>query len=450
MKNARYAAFQALMRIENDNAYSNLVLDEVLSNAELDARDKAFVSNIFYGVLERRITLDHIIRKHSGIRLKKIETPVLTILRMAVYQLVFMDKVPDNAAVNEAVKLCKKEKLYRSSGFVNGILRSITRADERLVLPDEHDEVKYLSVKYSCPESIVKLWLGDYSRDITEGILKELFGRPPVFIAVNTLKTSEEKLTEALKDEGAEAEKTALENALRLDISGSAAALQAYKNGLFQIQDISSQMCCELLCVKDGDIVSDVCAAPGGKTLNIARRTPSGKVYAYDMYESRLKLIKSAAKRMGIPNISAEVRDAADKCAPLNLSDKVLCDVPCSGLGVLRRKPEIRYKEDTGADTLPDIQLSILENSAAAVKLGGTLLYSTCTLNKKENNLNAARFLERNKDFEPLVLQLPDSVERLTDEEPNCLTLFPQANGGDGFFIAAFRKKAEQDFNSYK
>lgn len=441
MKNSRYIVYKALMRVEQDGAYSNLVLDEALSESELDSRDKAFASNLFYGVLERKISLDYIIRKFSGRRLKKIETEVLTILREAVYQLVFMDKVPDSAAVNEAVKLCKKEKLYRSSAFVNGLLRSITRAEERFPLPDENDTSKYLSVKYSCPEDITQRWINDYSRDVTEGILTSLSGRPPIFIRTNTAKTTSEELIKLLEKDGVTVRKALIDGALKISCTGAVTMLEAYKKGFFHVQDLSSQICCELLCVRDGDTVSDVCAAPGGKTMNLAQRTPSGKVFSCDIYDHKLKLIENTAKRLGLTNIKTSLRDAADKEKQLEMSDKILCDVPCSGLGVMRRKPEIRYKSDTGADTLPEIQLAILENSAKYVKPGGMLLYSTCTLNKKENNGNAEAFLKAHPEFEPAPIKLPEGIRRTIDESVNCLTLFPQTNGTDGFFIALFRKK---------
>ncbi len=437
MKNTRYIILKALLRVEGDEAYSNLVLDEVLSDESLDSRDKAFVSAIFYGVLERRISLDYIIRRHSSVRLKKIEPEVLEILRMSVYQLVFMDKVPDNAAVNEAVSLCKREKLYRSSGFVNGLLRSVTRAEDRFPLPDEKDTAKYLSVKYSCPEKIVSLWLADYGREAAEGVLSSLSGRPPIFIRVNTLRTTQEKLIALLAEEGVSAEKTALPNALSMKYTGAISALEAYREGLFHVQDLSSQICCELVGVRDGDTVSDVCAAPGGKTLTLAQRTPSGEVFSFDIHENKLRLISASASRLGIGNVIVKCRDAASD-DPIVMSDAVLCDVPCSGLGVIRRKPEIRYKSDPGVDTLPGIQLSILESSARFVKPGGTLVYSTCTLNRRENNDNAAGFLKAHPEFSPKTLTLPEGVSRTVEEEPNCLTLFPQTNGTDGFFIAAF------------
>ena len=440
MKNARYIVYKALLRVEEDNAYSNLVLDEMLSSSELDTRDKAFASNIFYGVLERKLSLDYIIRKFSSIRLKKIETRVLIILRMAVYQLVFMDKVPDNAAVNEAVLSCKKEKLYNSSRFVNGLLRSITRAEQRFPLPDKKDIIKYYSVKYSCPDNIISMWVKDYSEKTAEGILSSLFGRPPIYICTNTSKTTTDELVKSLTEEGVNVKRTLLPDALEIEFSGAVTQLEAYKRGLFHIQDLSSQICCDVLAPTNGCIVSDVCSAPGGKALNIAQRINDGLVYSYDIYEHKLKLIKASAKRLGISNIETGIRDASDTDSPLHMSDRILCDVPCSGLGVIRRKPDIRYKEDTGMESLPELQYRILECSSKYVKPNGILVYSTCTLNKSENNANAMRFLDAHPEFQPLTLNLPVGIIRTIDESDNCLTLFPHTNGTDGFFIAAFKK----------
>lgn len=442
MQNPRYLAFKALCKVESENSYSNLTLDLFLKNSDLDSRNSAFASMLFYGVLEKKLSLDYIIRKFSSIRLKKIETKTLIILRMGIYQMVFMDKVPDSAAVNEAVKICKKEKLYQSSGFVNGLLRSVTRAENRFPLPEKSDIKKYLSVKYSCPEEIVSLWISDYSSEIAEKILESLSGRPPIYSKVNTLKISCDELIEKLKSEGVKAEKNEyLDTAVEIKYSGSISELQAFKAGYLHIQDLSSQICCEVLSPKMGDVISDVCSAPGGKAFNIAERLGGvGKVNCYDIHEHKLKLIKSSAKRLGIDNIDVGKRDALSD-EPLEMSDRILCDVPCSGLGILRRKPEIRYKSDLGIDTLPDIQYSILENSARYLKSGGILVYSTCTLHKAENGDVVDRFLASHSEFEACTITLPHGIKRTVDEPENQLTLFPQTNNTDGFFISVIKKR---------
>ena len=442
MQNPRYLAFKALYKVETENAYSNLTLDSFLKNSDLDARNSAFASSLFYGVLEKRLSLDYIISKFSSIRLKKIETKTLIILRMGIFQMVFMDKVPDSAAVNEAVKICKKEKLYQSGGFVNGVLRSIARAENRFSLPDKTNSTKYLSVKYSCPEEIVSLWITDYSPEIAEGILESLSGRPPIFAKVNTLKISRAELIEKLRSEGVEAKPSEyLDSAVEIKYSGSLSELESFGHGLLHIQDLSSQICCEILSAKSGEVVSDVCSAPGGKAFNIAERLGGvGKVNCCDIHEHKLKLIKSGAKRLGIDNICVNKRDALSD-EPLEKSDKILCDVPCSGLGILRRKPEIRYKKDLGLESLPDIQYNILENSAKYLNKGGILVYSTCTLHRAENGDVVDKFLSSHSEFEALPIVLPNGIKRTIDEPSNQLTLFPQTNNTDGFFISAIIKR---------
>ncbi len=442
MQNPRYLAFKALYKVETENAYSNLTLDSFLKNSDLDSRNSAFASSLFYGVLEKKLSLDYIISKFSSIRLKKIETKTLVILRMGIFQMVFMDKVPDSAAVNEAVKICKKEKLYQSSGFVNGVLRSITRSENRFPLPDKRNITKYLSVKYSCPEEIVTLWNNDYSPETTEGILESLSGRPPIFAKVNTFKISRNSLIEKLRTEGVEANAVeCLDSAVEIKYSGSLSELECFKHGLLHIQDLSSQICCEILSPKSGDVISDVCSAPGGKAFNIAERLGSvGKVNCYDIHKHKLQLIKASAKRLEIDNIKVYKRDALSD-EPLETSDKILCDVPCSGLGILRRKPEIRYKNDLGLESLPEIQYNILENSAKHLCSGGILIYSTCTLHRAENGDIVDKFLDRHSEFEAFPIVLPQGIKRTIDEPSNQLTLFPQTNNTDGFFISAIKKR---------
>lgn len=442
MQNPRYVAFKALLKVEYDNAYSNIILDSFLQNAELTVRDKAFAASVFYGVLEKKLSLDYIISGFSSIPLKKIETKTLIILRIAVLQIVFMDKIPDSAAVNEAVKLCKKAKLFSSSGFVNGVLRSISRAENKFVLPERENITEYLSVKYSCPKDIVSLWINDYSSECAEDILKSLSGRPPIYARVNTLKTDRSELIKIFADEGVEANAVdCLDNAVEIRYSGAVSNLKSYIDGLFHIQDLSSQICCEILSAEKGDTVTDVCSAPGGKAFTSAEKIHNiGRIYCCDIHNHKLKLIKDGAVRLGTDVINVRCRDALSD-EPLEMSDKVLCDVPCSGLGILRRKPEIRYKADTGIDSLPQIQYGILENSAKYVKPGGLLVYSTCTLHRAENGDIADKFLSEHSEFIPSEIVLPDGIQRTVDEPNNQITLFPQVNNTDGFFISAFTKR---------
>ena len=329
----------------------------------------------------------------------------------------------------------------KSSGFINGVLRSVTRADEKYSLPDiNKDREYYYSVKYSCPRDLVSLWLSAYGENATVGILENLSGRPQLSARVNTLKTTCEKLIKELESDGVTAEKSGLcENALVLKNTGSVEVLNAFKYGEFYIQDIASQLCVKALNPQPNDIMIDVCSAPGGKSFTSAQYMENrGKIYSFDIYEHKLSLINSTAKRLGIDIINTDIRDAEKDTRELPTADKVLCDVPCSGLGVLSRKPEIRYKKNLLSDELCELQYRILLNSAKFTAYGGTLVYSTCTLNPAENIANVNRFLKENSDFTPDKLNL--GIKSVIDEPDNVLTLFPNGKT-DGFFIAKFKRE---------
>ncbi len=309
--NPRNLAFKVLFSVEKDGAYSALALNNSIKENKLSSLDAAFMSSLVYGVLERKITLDYIIKQYSKIPLKKIELKTKIILRMGILQLIFMDKIPDSAAVNESVKLAKKHKLTKSAGFINGILRSVARTEVKYKLPDKKNKVLYLSVKYSCPEKIVELWLSSYGQDITERILKSLFGRPALTARVNTLKTTPEKLIEELESEGVTAERSEVDkNALVLNNTGSIERLKAFKEGKLYIQDLASQLCVKALNPKPRDIMLDVCSAPGGKSFTSAQYMENrGKIYAFDIYPHKLELIKKTADRLGISCINTDIRD---------------------------------------------------------------------------------------------------------------------------------------------
>ena len=439
--NIRKAALNILVSVERDGAYSALAINNSVKENKLNKLDASFLSALVYGVLERQILLDYIISQYSKIPLKKIELKTKIILRLGVLQLLFMDKIPDSAAVNESVNLSKKCGLVKSSGFINGILRSVTRAETKYRLPDETDAESFLSVKYSCPREIVSLWLSSYGYENTLTVLKSLSGRPQLTARVNTLKTDSDSLIDELRSEGVNAEKSPLdENALVLTNTGSIESLKAYGEGKLYIQDLSSQLCVKVLDPQPGDVMTDVCAAPGGKTFTAALRMNNiGKISAFDVFEHKLRLIDNTSKRLSITCVQTALRDAEKDTRELEPADRVLCDVPCSGLGIINRKPEIRYKKNLLNTDLPELQYRILCNSARFTAVGGTLVYSTCTLNPAENGQNAQRFLDEHEDFEPVPIDL--GVKRLIDEPSNMLTLFPGANPTDGFFISAFRKK---------
>ncbi len=442
MKNSREVAFDVLKKVLYDDAYSNLALDNAVKENNLSRLDSAFCTALVYGVLERLLTLDFIIRKTSSVPFRKIEASTLIILRMGLYQIIYMDKVPDSAAVNESVNLAKKKKLFKSSGFINGMLRSIIRAQGKLPMPDESDKVKYLSVKYSCPEFLVKLWLDSYGEKVTLSVLESLSGRPPLTIHVNTLLTDDETLIDNLSKEGVTAEKTEVENMLAVMNTGAVDKLRAYELGEFFVQDTASAVCALIANPKAGDRVYDVCSAPGGKSFAMAINMENkGEVHSFDLHPHKIKLIEAGAKRLGVSIIKAGIRDAANDKELTEPADVVLCDVPCSGFGILRRKPEIRYRKDADYTELPALQYRILENSAVLVKQGGTLVYSTCTLNPAENNEIVEKFLSEHPEFVAKEIKLSCGITRRISEHSNMLTLFPSDNGSDGFFIATMERR---------
>ena len=436
MADARLTAAKLLMRMENDGSYSNIVLDSAFEASDLSERDKAFAAALFYGVTERSLTLDYIIRKRSNIAFEKIDRNAVTVLRMGLYQILYMPSVPESAAVNESVKLCKKLKLFHATGFVNGLLRGFIRSGKELEL-DGLSDGERLSVEYSCPKRLTEKWLAEYGAENTRKILEASLGAPPIYARVNTTKVSEAELVALLKKDGIKAEVfPKLSGCVRLEKTGDIEKCGAFKDGLFHIQDVSSQLCCHTLRPIVNETVIDICAAPGGKSFTMAELMGNcGRVISMDLYEQRVGLIEEGAKRLGLKIVEPRVNNAVSFNDELPKADRVLCDVPCSCLGTIRRKPEIKYKDEDLSE-LPRLQRAILEISARYVKVGGTLVYSTCTLSKAENEGVAEEFARTHGGFSPIVLPLP------YPNAPNSpmRTFFPEKDGGDGFFIAAFRR----------
>lgn len=442
-KTSREAAYEVLYRVAVQNAYSNITLDKVQKAAGLSGKEAAFCTALVYGVLERQLTLDYIIRQYSTVRLKKIEFKALIILRMGVYQLLYMNSVPPSAAVNESVNLAKKLRLNKASGFINGVLRSFVRSELKYSLPDKGDKAHYYSVLYSCPEETVKLWLSAYPEETVLSMLQSFMGRAAITLRVNTLKTTVSELIDELESFGVKAVPSPLsENAVTVSETGSIEALPPFKEGKFYVQDISSVICSELLKPTLCEKIADVCAAPGSKSFSMALLAQDkAEICSFDIHPHKVELIKASAKRLGITSVNASVRDGSKKSDELKESfDAVLCDAPCSGLGVIGRKPEIRNRALEDIASLPEIQRSILNSSADLVKKGGRLFYSTCTLNPAENGDIAEGFLKEHCDFVPLPLDLPCVIAKGMSEPENQLTLFPHINKTDGFFISAFKK----------
>ena len=431
MKSARQTAFEILNKIQRDNAYSNLALDTALEKAEIENKDKRFVSALVYGVTERRITLDYNLSLYLSQPLKKLKPQVLTALRLGAYQILFMDKIPDSAAVNESVKLVKKNGAAFASGLVNAVLHKISNNG----LTDDGS----MNVKYSAPEWLCKMWSESYGTENAEKILEASFGPVDVSLRVNTTKTTAEKLCSILSDEGFECEINGIvDGALTVKNGGAVHKTNAYSDGLFHVQDIASQLCCKALGANENETVIDICAAPGGKSFTIAEAmNNSGNVISCDIYKHRLKLIEDGAKRLGLSKIKAVENDGSAFNSELPLADKILCDVPCSGLGVIRKKPEIRFKKSDEVDKLSDLQYSILCVSSRYLNVGGKLVYSTCSLNPEENEKIINKFLSEHDDFKS-VRVLPEM--KRYDGDTDYLTLMPHIHGCDGFFISCVER----------
>lgn len=432
--NARQTAFAVLRRMEEGEGYSNLVLDAALKTAGLSAADAAFASACVYGVLERRLTLDYLLDALSDRR--RPSPRVRTALRLGAYQILYMDRVPDSAAVNETVALLKKEQ-PSAAGFANAVLRRLSAEKVSRLRFDGLPERERLSLECSAPLWLVENLSSDYGAEETSAFLRASLAPPPVYLRVNTLRTTAGELSAALEREGRTASPTLLPDAMRLDRPGDLQGSRLFQEGLFYVEDLASQLCVEALDPRPGERLLDLCAAPGGKSFAAALRMQNqGEVLACDLHAHRCRLIEAGRDRLGLSCIETRQHDAASG-PPEGGFDRVLCDVPCSGFGIIRRKPEIKYKDPDSLKGLPALQLSILESGSAAVRPGGRLVYSTCTLRRSENQRVAARFLAAHPAFEAVPVSLP-GVESATAD--GCLTL-TGLQDTDGFFVAAFRRK---------
>ncbi|MCD8390629.1 MAG: 16S rRNA (cytosine(967)-C(5))-methyltransferase RsmB [Firmicutes bacterium] len=416
MDYVRKAASDILYNIEKTGAYSNMALkDELVKYDDFSPRDKRFITALVYGTLDKRITLDYIISRYS--KSKKTAPRVLIILRMGLYQMFFMDKVPDTAAVNESVNLAKKFA-PRAAGFVNAVLRNAQRGG--ITYPEKGTAA--LSVRYSFPERLVKRWTDDFGYEFTEQMLAAFCEPPRLTLRPNTLKISAEELAAELGEYGAETDGAAVFCG-GFDIAKS----KLYADGFFSVQDKAAMRASEILNPQSGENVIDMCAAPGGKCAHTAELMGNrGKVAAFDIYEHKIDLINKNARRLGIDIIDAKLGDAAEFNPQLeNSADKVLCDVPCTGWGVIGRKPEIKYKDISNLGGLYETQRKILKNASKYVKSGGVILYSTCTVNRAENEDAINDFLENNGGF------------RREYEK----TFYPHLDNTDGFYICRLKKE---------
>ena len=452
--NTRELILGILMEVTKEGSYSHLVIRSVLDKYQyLEKKERAFITRVSEGTIQYMIELDYIINQFSKVKVNKMKPVIRNILRMSVYQLKYMDSVPDSAVCNEAVKLAKRKGFGSLSGFVNGVLRNISRNLSTITYPDgQKDQIQYLSVRYSMPEWIVRQWINDYGMEQTVSVLQAFLQETPVTIRTNLLKITPEALEKRLKEEGVTAEKMVCADMPELNyafmISGfdHLNALSSFREGLFYVQDVSSMMAAHLADPKPGDQVLDLCAAPGGKSLHAADKMRNqGCVEARDLTEYKVDLIRENVQRAGVSCVVPKVKDAEQLDAEwIGKADVVIADLPCTGYGVIGRKPDIKYyASKEKEEELVRIQRAILANAASYVKPGGTLLYSTCTVNRKENSENAAWFLEQ-FPFEAVSLDelLPDELKS-GETAKGQLQLIPGVHKTDGFFLAKFRKTEE-------
>lgn len=442
-KSARYTVVHALIQVNQNSGYSNVVLNQALQQSELSTADRMFASALFYGTLERKITLDFIISHYSSKPLNKLSPQVLEILRVSIYQILYLDSVPDSAAVNEGVALTKLLGVTSASGFVNAILRSFLRDDKKF--PEcKGNRLRKWEIRYSCPEWLIKILLETYGEEDTVSFLESSLGRQSLYARVNTTKITAHALIEKLNQEGiAAVECPDLKNCISLSKTSAVEDIPSFKEGLFHIQDKSSQLCASLLDAKPGESVLDLCAAPGSKSFTIAELMfGNGTITSCDLTQEKLSKVSEGAKRLGLSIIKPTLNDARIFNKSFPLFDCVLCDVPCSGIGIIGRKPEIKYKNPKELTGLPAIQKQILEQASLYLKPGGRMIYSTCTLLPQENTQITDSFLQKHNDFlpEPLPEELQKFLFGNYDQSRYNLTLFPNMVKTDGFFLAIMKK----------
>lgn len=437
--NPRKIAADIVYNVVKKNYTLSSGIEKCRDIKEISALDVRFVSELASGTVRKLEYIDFLIGKSSDIKINKISPYVLSVLRTGAYQLVFMDRIPNSAAINESVKLIKKSSNSRLTGFVNAVLRSIEKNYQCLKLPDER--TKALSIKYSFPEWIVKRWCAHFG-DETEALLSAMNEKPETILRTNTLKTTPEKLLEILLSEGWECEKYKSELFPEIDYLVSATKIdsiiksRAYKEGYFYVQDAAAAFAAHVLSPKENSTVMDMCASPGGKTTHLAQiMNNSGKIYAFDIYDSKIDRINENAARLGINNIEAVKCDSSQFYPRFKeKADYILADVPCSGLGIIRRKPDIKYlRSESDISELSALGLKILNNAAKYLKSGGRMLFSTCTTEKEENENTLFEFLKTNPEFH--LVQIPCSREN-----GGYISLLPHKDNCDGFFISLLEK----------
>lgn len=441
-KSSREAALSVLERCRRNQAFSDALLGSAMQTAGLNSKDSALCTRLCYGVLQNMLLCDFYI-DHFAANAQKLEPKVRDILRLSVYQILFMDKIPSHAAVNQGVELCKKCGFARASGLVNAVLRKVSDNKDKLPAIPDKDINEYLSIKYSTPIELTKKLIFEFGAEFTEGILRANNEAAPLTIQVNTLRTTSPELIPMLESKGIFVmPHDLLPDCFDIYGTGDIAGLEIHKNGLFYVQDAAARLSVLAAAPKSGDTILDACGAPGGKSFAAAILMENiGKIYSNDIHENKLLRVKEGAKRLGIDIISTAVMDASKPDKNIDsYFDFVIADVPCSGLGVIRKKPDIRYKDLSEIEKLPETQLNILNGLAPCVKPGGVLMYSTCTILEQENGGVVDRFLSEHKEFAVEGFVLPAPIGEVKDGR---LSLYPHIHHTDGFFVCKLRKQNE-------
>ncbi|MBQ6895670.1 MAG: 16S rRNA (cytosine(967)-C(5))-methyltransferase RsmB [Oscillospiraceae bacterium] len=431
---SRKLVVDCLVKVEK-SGFSNLVLTSAIDSHNLSNQDKAFATKLFYGTVERKLTLNHIIQKHLSKPLSKMDKEVVAILQSGLYQIMYMESVPDYAAINQAVGLCPVFRKTSAKGLVNAVLRKCRNFDiEKEVFTDE---ITALSVKYSVDADIVKIIKKDYG-DQTEDILKGMFITPKFTVKINTTKITEEKYKQLLSEKGVEYNEMPVAGALEIIHRGSVTDIPGFNEGYFYVQGVTSQYAVSAAGIRKGYDVLDLCAAPGGKSFAAAIALDgTGSVTSCDPNPPRLKLIEDGAARLGLENITTVQNSGEVYNGKLKRYDVIICDVPCSGIGIIPKKPDLRYKSMADVKQLAELQYSILSTAAGYLKENGTIVYSTCTINKLENEQVVDKFLKENPDFKLEKQHCP--VENILNVDEK-ITFLSHLTGFDGFFVAVLRK----------
>ncbi len=444
-ESARELAFKILYDIFSNQAFSNISIKKHL-NKGIEPKEENLIREIVYGVLENDLYINYIISKASKTPLKKIHPKILIILKMGIYQLLFMDRIPSRAAVNESVELAKIHGHKGTVGFVNGILRNIDRNNNKFLEIREKDKSNYISIKFSHPKWLVDRWINEFGDEFTEKLCRANNSYSKLNIRVNSLKTSKNELKNKLEKYGFNiSDGKYSDDILIIDNPVRLTETEEYKLGYFIIQDESSALVGQIMDPKEGSTVLDLCSAPGGKSTHIGQLMKNkGRVLSMDFYEHKIKLIEENARRLGVDIVETFVGDATKFNESLvNIADYVLVDAPCSGFGLIRRKPEIKWnRKEEDIEELVKIQRSILNNAKEYLKVGGILVYSTCTIEKEENIKMVNQFIEENNNFRLVNFEnLVDGLEKEESLKQGFIQLYPHIHNTDGFFIAKMMKE---------